>query len=65
MNPTETYVPLRGRCNRFELKEIAALHVLSRSKHKAVPLHAMVALGGERSYSSYSFLTSAVGRASG
>jgi hypothetical protein len=28
------------------------------SKSKAVPLHAMVAPGGERRYSSYSFLTS-------
>jgi hypothetical protein len=29
-------------------------------KSKAVPLHAMVVLGGERRYSSYSFLTSAL-----
>jgi hypothetical protein len=29
-------------------------------KGKAVPLHAMEALGGERSYSSYSFSTSAL-----
>jgi hypothetical protein len=28
--------------------------------YKAVPLHAMEALGGERKYNSYSFLTSAV-----
>jgi hypothetical protein len=33
----------------------------SRSvKSKAVPLHAMEALGGERRYSSYSFTTSAL-----
>jgi hypothetical protein len=31
-------------------------------KSKAIPLHAMVALGGERRYSSYSFLTSALDR---
>jgi hypothetical protein len=31
----------------------------SQKQSKAVPLHAMVALGGERWYSSYSFLTSA------
>jgi hypothetical protein len=30
------------------------------SKSKAVPLHAMVALGRDRRYSSYSFLTSAL-----
>jgi hypothetical protein len=30
------------------------------TKSKAVPLHAMVALGGERKYSPYSFLTSAL-----
>jgi hypothetical protein len=29
-------------------------------KSKAVPLHAMEALGGERRYSSYSFTTSAL-----
>jgi hypothetical protein len=32
----------------------------SKSKSKAVPLHAMEALGGERKYSSYSFTTSAL-----
>jgi hypothetical protein len=30
------------------------------NKSKAVPLHAMEALGGERRYSSYSFFTSAL-----
>jgi hypothetical protein len=35
--------------------------VWSKSKYsKAVPLHAMEALGGDRKYSSYSFLTSAI-----
>jgi hypothetical protein len=34
-------------------------------KSKAVPIHAMVALGGERRYSSYSFLTSALDGMSG
>jgi hypothetical protein len=32
----------------------------SKKKSKAVPLHAMEARGGERRYSSYSFLTSAL-----
>jgi hypothetical protein len=32
----------------------------NKSKSKAVPLHAMEALGGERKYSSYSFTTSAL-----
>jgi hypothetical protein len=32
----------------------------SKKKGKAVPLHAMEALGGERRYSSYSFSTSAL-----
>jgi hypothetical protein len=31
-----------------------------KGKGKAVPLHAMEALGGERRYSSYSYLTSAL-----
>jgi hypothetical protein len=31
-----------------------------KGKGKAVPLHAMEALGGERRYSSYSFTTSAL-----
>jgi hypothetical protein len=31
-----------------------------KKKSKAVPLHAMEALGGERRYSSYSFSTSAL-----
>jgi hypothetical protein len=34
--------------------------VNSKSKSKAVPLHAMETLGGERTYSSYSFSTSAL-----
>jgi hypothetical protein len=34
-------------------------------KGKAVPLHAMEALGGERRYSSYSFTTSALDGVSG
>jgi hypothetical protein len=33
---------------------------LHKKKGKAIPLHAMEALGGERRYSSYSFTTSAV-----
>jgi hypothetical protein len=39
-------------------------HLLFKAKSKVVPLHAMVAFGGEE-YSSYSFLTLAVDGVSG
>jgi hypothetical protein len=38
---------------------------VGEKKSKAVPLHAMEALGGERRYSSYSFTTSALDGVSG
>jgi hypothetical protein len=47
---------------RSYLTTLSQLRNIKKVKNKAVPLHAMKALGGERRYSSYPFTTSALDR---
>jgi hypothetical protein len=71
------YYTLNDRTNKSKACEISSSHGGEYEEHgstsqkilsfksKAVPLDAIVALGGERRYSSYSFLSWAVDGSSG
>jgi hypothetical protein len=53
-------VTAHGITQNYKTQHSVLKCFFQQKQSKAVPLHAIVALGGERRYSSYSFLTSAL-----